>query len=101
MTDSGSISPKDFGATFKGFMESMVRSAPEEEPFFSQKLREHFGREPVSLPIVSEEFDRTEHANLHIAIEANLIGEGREHHLYGVSASQEYFGVSLAQLAKA
>ena len=36
------ISPKDFGASFKGFMEHMTRQAPAEEPFFRQRLRAHF-----------------------------------------------------------
>jgi hypothetical protein len=35
------ISPKDFGASFKGFLDQMSAAAPADEPVFRQRLREH------------------------------------------------------------
>jgi hypothetical protein len=50
MADSP-ISPKDFGASFKGFMEQMAQQARAEEPFFRRRLREHFGSDPATQTI--------------------------------------------------
>jgi hypothetical protein len=44
------ISPKDFGASFKGFLDQMSAAAPAEEPVFRRRLREHFDCEPNELP---------------------------------------------------
>jgi hypothetical protein len=68
MADSP-ISPKDFGASFKGFMEQMARQSPSEEPFFRHRLREHFGADPGKLAIVAEKFTDANHPNIHLAIE--------------------------------
>ncbi len=40
------LSPKDIGASFKGFLDQMSAAAPEQEPVFRRCLREHFRREP-------------------------------------------------------
>ena len=50
------ISPKDFGASFKTFMEQMSRESPADEPFFRRRLREHFGADPSKFSIVAEKF---------------------------------------------
>jgi hypothetical protein len=93
------ISPKDFGASFKGFMEQMARQGPSQEPFFRQRLREHFGADPSKLTIVTEKFTKADHPNLHLAIEAYTTATGRTFELLGVSSEMAgYTGVSFAQL---
>jgi hypothetical protein len=93
------ISPKDFGASFKGFMESMARQAPTEEPFFRQRLREHFGTDPSKLTIVAEKFSEANHPNVHLAIEAFTTTPGRTFELLGISSdSPAFMGITLAQL---
>ncbi len=94
------ISPKDFGASFKSFMEQMAReSPPEEEPFFRQRLREHFGMDPSKLTVVSEKVSDANHPNLHLAIEAFIAAPGRASELLGNgSATAQYMGIGLAQL---
>lgn len=93
------ISPKDFGASFKGFMEQMARESPGEEPFFRRRLREHFGSDPAKLAIVTEKISDANHANLHLAIEAFVTAPGRTFELLGVSSDAAAFmGISLAQL---
>ena len=47
------ISAKDFGASFKTFMEQMSRESPADEPFFRRRLREHFGADPSKFSIVA------------------------------------------------
>ncbi|HEU0037213.1 MAG TPA: AAA family ATPase [Kofleriaceae bacterium] len=93
------ISPKDFGASFKGFMEQMAREAPGEEPFFRRRLREHFGSDPSKFAIVTEKIGEANHPNLHLAIEAFVSEPGRTYELLGVSTDPTSFiGISLAQL---
>lgn len=93
------ISPKDFGASFKGFMEQMARQAPAEEPFFQRRLREHFGADPAKFAIVSEKITDANHPNLHLAIEAFASAPQRTFELVGVSSNAAAFmGISLAQL---
>lgn len=93
------ISPKDFGASFKGFMEQMAREAPGEEPFFRRRLREHFGSDPAKFAIVTEKISDANHPNLHLAIEAFVSDPGRTYELLGVSSDAAAFmGISLAQL---
>src|SRR5437588_1443873 len=62
-TDRGplmAINPEDFGASFKGFLDQMnAHKKPAEEPFFVRSLRDHFGADPTTLPIVSETFPTT------------------------------------------
>ena len=68
------ISVKDFGASFKGFLDQVSAAAPAEDPVFRRRLREHFAEEPDKLPILTEKFPPYDHANLHIAVESALSG---------------------------
>jgi len=93
------ISPKDFGASFQGFMEQMARAAPAEEPYFRQRLHEHFGADPSNLTIVAEKFSEANHPNVHLAIEAFTTAPGRTFELLGISTdSPAFMGISFAQL---
>ena len=93
------ISPKDFGASFKTFMEQMARESPAEEPFFRRRLREHFGADPSKFAIVAEKFTDANHPNVHLAIEAFVTAPGRAHELLGISSDRAPFmGLGLAQL---
>jgi hypothetical protein len=98
MSDGDDLSAKQFGASFKGFLDQMAKQAPDEEPPFLARLREHFGCDPATLPIVSETFDRNEHPNLHTAVDGYANDRGRKADLLGVAVAQDYFGVKLAQL---
>jgi hypothetical protein len=94
------ISPQDFGASFKSFMEQMAREAPPvEEPFFRQRLREHFGTEPSKLTILADKFSDANHPNVHLAIEAFTTAPGRTFELVGITSDAPmYMGITLAQL---
>src|SRR5262245_2306070 len=98
MSDGEDLSAREFGASFKGFLDQMARQAPPEEPPFRARLTAHFGCDPSTLPIVSQAFDKKEHANLHIAVEAHANGDGRRSELLGVAVQHDFFGVKLAQL---
>jgi AAA+ superfamily predicted ATPase len=93
------ISPKDFGASFKTFMEQMSQGAPDDEPFFARRMREHFGSDPSKLTIVAEKFAEADHPNVHLAIEELVNAPTRSHELLGVtSEAAAFMGISIAQL---
>ena len=66
------ISPNDFGALFKGFLDQMSAAAPTEEPVFRRRLRDHFEREPNELAKLSEKCPLYDHANLHSAARSGM-----------------------------
>jgi hypothetical protein len=92
------LTPEDFGASFKGFMQRMAAEAPAEDPVFVRRLREHFGCEPAGLPVITENFDKHEHPNVHTAIEAYVAGDGRSAQVVGVTSPMRLMGVSLSEL---
>jgi hypothetical protein len=94
-----SIDPEAFGASFKGFMEQMARhKKPDEAPFFVRTLRDHFGEEPATLPIVAESFAEHEHPNLHVALEDYLARDGRGAEVLGVIGPSSFSDQGLAEL---
>ena len=93
------ISPNEFGASFKGFMEQMSATSPAEEPIFRQRLRDHFGQDLEKLPTLTDKFETYDHANLHLAIEAVIAQPDCSFELFGVISPHEYMGVSLSKIA--
>ena len=93
------ISPTDFGASFKGFMEQMARQTPPEEPYFRRRLLEHFGSDPAKLAIVTQKFSDADLPNVHLAVEAYTLAPERSCELLGISSDAPAFmGISFAQL---
>lgn len=99
MSNSGK-SLEDFGASFKGFMDQMAAQAPAEEPAFLQMIRGHFGAEPTPFPVIAEQFDAAEHANVQKALDAYLADKNRTGELVGLTSDQPYVTgmITLAQL---
>jgi hypothetical protein len=99
MPDSSSPPLNEFLAAFKGLMDEARRQAPPaEEHFFLQRLRAHFGQDLTRLPIVSEQFKRADHPNLHLALTAYVEGEGRSYELFGIAVHNDHPGVRLVKL---
>ena len=98
------IDPKDFGTSFKGFLDQMSQATPAEEPVFRKRLREHFGQSPDECHCLTEKFDPHDHANVQMAIEATLLdgrsldelGDGVQ--LYGATSPHHYVQVTLGHL---
>lgn len=99
MSEDKTVLTKDFAASFKGFMDTVVAQAPKQEPIFLKRLREHFGDEPSRFPIIGESFPSSEHPNLYLAITDYLAGDNRRYELFGVTAQNEHMGIKLAQMA--
>ncbi|HJY77640.1 MAG TPA: AAA family ATPase [Burkholderiales bacterium] len=97
---SGGGSLADFGASFKGFMDQMAAQAPAAEPVFLTLVRKHFGAEPATFPVIAQDFEAAEHANLQKAIDGYLAERGGASELIGITADQPYAlaGIGLAQL---
>jgi SpoVK/Ycf46/Vps4 family AAA+-type ATPase len=93
------ISPTDFGASFKGFLDQMSAVAPIEEPIFRRRLRDHFEREPNELPTLSEKFPAYDHANLNSALEAEFAGADCSIATFGVINPHPYMSATLSMLA--
>jgi hypothetical protein len=101
MSNDHPIPASDFMASFKGFMDEVVRQAPApEEPIFLRRLREHFGQDPTNLPILGEQFKRADHPNLHLALTDYVTSGGRTFDLYGLSVQNDHMGIRLSQLAR-
>src|SRR5438128_9737603 len=92
------LSPADFGVSFKNFLDQVAAQKPEEEPVFVRHLREHFGTAPQTLPIVSERFEKYDHANVHVALEELVSRDGRSASMLGIVGPDRYSGTSLADL---
>ncbi len=98
------MSPSDFGALFKAFLEQATHSAEEEtaaDAFFRRRLQDHFGRDPSRLPTVSEPVENADHQNLHGAMETYLAGPGRSAELVGILGGEGYGQPSIAELLEA
>ena len=95
------ISPNEFGASFKGFLDQMTAAAPVEEPVFRRRVREHFGCDPTELPTLSERFPLYDHANLHQALEAEWSGPDCEVTVYGVTNPHAFIAATLPMLIAA
>lgn len=92
---------QDFITSFKGFMDKAVAQAPKDEPVFLCALRDHFGMDPKDLPTVREEFAKSDHPNLHLALTALLAREGWRSELRGFVAANDHMGTKFSNLLNA
>ncbi len=100
MAKDDSVSSRVFGKLFTKFMEKMVAQSPEQESEFTRLFTDHFQADISKFPIVSEEFDEYDHANVQLAVEAYLGTDGRAAELIGVTVEHEYMQATLPQLVK-
>jgi hypothetical protein len=85
------LSPVQFGASFKAFLEAMTRVVAPAEGTLHERISEHLAADPAQLPVFSEEFDPYEHPNVQVAIDAYLAAEGHDADLVGVAAQQRHY----------
>ena len=101
MADEERFSLKEFGASFKSFLDQVTAQGTTEEPQFARRLHEHLGQSPATLPIVAEQFAASDHANVQRAIDAYLGSERRTAEVVGIVGLHEYETVSIAHLIAA
>src|SRR5262245_35720445 len=92
------VSFKYFGASFKTFLDKVSAQAPDEEPPLCRLLREHFGRDPAPLPIVTEDFAKSEHANFQLALDDYLGASGRDSSFHGIAGGHDFVSFKLSHL---
>ena len=95
MSEETPLNLKDFGASFKTFIDRMSSQAPAEEPVFLGMLRSHFETDPTLLPIVSETFPTSDQPNVQLAINDFLAQDERSAELVGINAESLFRDVSL------
>lgn len=86
------LSPAEFGATFKRFMDTVLAEAAPATSPLHQRLTAHLGADPAHLPVIVEEFDPWEHPNIQVAIEDYLAQGQRRAELTGASIPNKRFG---------
>lgn len=74
------------------------KSAKKPVPDLFARLRDHFGTDPATLPVVEQKFQFYDRANLHLTSEELLANAGPA--LVGVVLPNEYAAVSLAKLSR-
>jgi hypothetical protein len=77
-----------------------IAAPPVPEPALYARLRKHFGTDPAQLPVVAEEFEAYNRANLHLAVEEVLAAADAPPDLAGVITPEHSYGPSLAKLSR-
>ena len=77
-----------------------VEAPTEADPALLVRLRNHFAREPATLPVVEQQFAAYERANLHIALSELLAEPSRQADLVGVVVLEDYRAAGLARLSR-
>ncbi|HTD63872.1 MAG TPA: ATP-binding protein [Verrucomicrobiae bacterium] len=90
-------SPEEFGLLFKRFLDDIVNRAEVPEGPLLKRLRAHLGGEPVRMPVISEEFERFQQANLQVAMDAYVEQPGHSAELIGLAAeNKRQWGLGLS-----
>jgi hypothetical protein len=91
------VEPEELAGALQRLAEWAERYAPDPEPPVRRRLKEHFGADPSQLPIVSRSLEAWDRPNLHVAMDAWLVG--REFDLVGL-AMMEGYRAGLAELIR-
>jgi ATPase family associated with various cellular activities (AAA) len=94
----GALSPGEFGAAFKAFLEQSTAQAPRTESVLAGRLRSHLGADPAALPIVSEDYEPAEHPNLQVALDAWTQEPGRSSEAVGIAHDKRFGMLGLSDL---
>jgi hypothetical protein len=87
VSEQSGLSAAEFGTAFKGFLEQAAQGGGTAEPVFAQRIRAHFEADPTQLPIVSQQFETADHANVQVAVDAVTGREGCAVELLGVGGT--------------
>jgi len=94
----GPVEPTELAAAIKALNEWAQREAPAAESEPRRMLREHFGTDPKTLPVVTRPLQLWDRPNVQVAIDA-FLGE-RTATVVGVTGSSGFTVVGLAELAR-
>jgi ATPase family associated with various cellular activities (AAA) len=91
------VEPEELARSLKELLEWAQEHAPAPEPEVRRRLRDHFGTEPVDLPVVARGMQIWDRPNLQVAIDAWT--PGRDVELVGLPVMQGY-RAGLAELVR-
>ncbi len=92
-----SVRPEELAGALTRLMEWAHEHAPRPEPPVRRRLREHLGRDPRDLPIVSRSLEAWDRPNFQVAVDA--WSAGREVDVVGLPVIQGY-RAGLAELVR-
>jgi ATPase family associated with various cellular activities (AAA) len=93
------LPPEELARALRDLQAWAVAHAPAKEPPLRVRIREHLETDPAELPVVARDVPPWERANLQVALDAYLAGQGRSHEFVGLSA-QRGWHMGLAALAQ-
>jgi hypothetical protein len=82
------VEPEELAEALTRLAHWAQQHSPRPEPPVRRRLREHFGAEPVDLPVVGRPLQPWDRPNLQVALDAWL--EGREHEVLGLPQMMGY-----------
>ena len=82
------MEPEELAGAITRLVEWAERNTPRPQSPLQRRLREHFGEDPVDLPVVSRSLEAWDRPNVQVAIDAWL--EGQEFEVIGVSLMAGY-----------
>ncbi|MGN9914515.1 AAA family ATPase [Phytohabitans sp. LJ34] len=90
----------EFGRLFQRFLQLVLERAGDRPSELIAMITGHLGVEPTGLPVVAESYQTFDHANVQVALEAYLAGEGRSAELIGVAGQGMRDMHSLAEVVE-
>ena len=88
----------EFAQQFQRFVENLNQLVPDGQDGIRQRLLEHLGHDPSGHPTLTQQFDRSEHPNLQLAMN-RVMAEQPEAELLGLASHlRHHFGFSLTGL---
>jgi cell division protease FtsH len=93
------IDPESLAKAFVGLAEWAQTRMPKEESAIRTRMREHFGADPSSFPVVSAPLGGFERVNFQVALDAMVAEEGWSSELIGLSTMHGY-RMGLAELVQ-
>ncbi|MDQ7906362.1 ATP-binding protein [Phytohabitans sp. ZYX-F-186] len=98
MPDGAEIA--EFGRLFQEFLQLSLDRATARPSELIARLTDHLGVEPMGLPVVAESYQTFDHANVQVAIEAYLAGDGRSAEVVGIAGQGMRDVHSLAEMVE-
>ena len=82
------MDPEELAAALVRLTEWAEERAPEPEPPVRRRLREHLGRDPAELPIVTRKLEAWDRPNFQVAVDEWALG--RDVEVVGLPVTQGY-----------
>jgi hypothetical protein len=91
---------REFGASFKQFIDQMSTQVSAEEPFFRRRIADHFAADPATLTTVRATFRSADQPNVQLALDEWLQAHKEGCEMLGILTGEpfRYMGLHLSDL---